>query len=242
MDTQKSILHIICPLLLVAQRVKRLPAMQETQGLIPGSGRSPGEGNGNPLQYSCLEKSHGQRSLVGCSPWGHKESDTTKWLHFHFLFCPRQLDSKLSKAAHKHLFGHLLNQFYFFHPLRLSFKWYWLETNFEVFLVEAVFFFFCPLVAKSRTRLSNWTELNWTFNFVFVFFWMDTTFTWFKSQNNINSYMLRGVTSIPSPILVLPVPLSPRGKHFFINFLYIILCNGNRHENIFLYPSFLYKR
>ena len=38
-------------------------------GLIPGSGRSPGEGYGNPLQYSCLEKSHGQRSLVGYSPW-----------------------------------------------------------------------------------------------------------------------------------------------------------------------------
>ena len=33
--------------------------------LIPGSGRSPGGGNGNPLQYSCLEKSHGQRNLVG---------------------------------------------------------------------------------------------------------------------------------------------------------------------------------
>ena len=29
-------------------------------------------------------KSHGWRSLVGCSPWGHKESDTTEWLHFHF--------------------------------------------------------------------------------------------------------------------------------------------------------------
>ena len=29
-------------------------------------------------------KSHGRRSLVGCSPWGHKESDTTEWLHFHF--------------------------------------------------------------------------------------------------------------------------------------------------------------
>ena len=29
-------------------------------------------------------KSHGQRSLVGCSPWGRKESDTTEWLHFHF--------------------------------------------------------------------------------------------------------------------------------------------------------------
>ena len=41
-------------------------------GSIPGSGRSPGEGNGNPLQYSCLEKSHGLRSLVGYSSWGHR--------------------------------------------------------------------------------------------------------------------------------------------------------------------------
>ena len=37
-------------------------------GLIPGLGRSPGEGYGNPLQYSCLEDPHGQRSLVGHSP------------------------------------------------------------------------------------------------------------------------------------------------------------------------------
>ena len=42
---------------LIAQMVKSLPAMQETQGLIPGSVRSPEEGNGNPLQYSCLENS-----------------------------------------------------------------------------------------------------------------------------------------------------------------------------------------
>ena len=40
--------------------------------------------NGTPLQYSCLEKSHGQRSLVGCSPWGCWGWDTTKQLHFHF--------------------------------------------------------------------------------------------------------------------------------------------------------------
>ena len=39
---------------LVAQMVKNLPAVQETRGSIPGLGRSPGEGNGNPLQYSCL--------------------------------------------------------------------------------------------------------------------------------------------------------------------------------------------
>ena len=49
-------------------------------GSIPGLGRFPGGGNGNPLQYSCLENPHRQRSLVGYSPWGHRESDTTEWL------------------------------------------------------------------------------------------------------------------------------------------------------------------
>ena len=49
-------------------------------GSVPGSGKFPGGGNGNPLQYSCLENPHGQRSLVGFSPWGHKESDRTEHL------------------------------------------------------------------------------------------------------------------------------------------------------------------
>ena len=40
---------------LVVQMVKNLPAYAGDLGSIPGSGRSPGEGNGNPLQYSCLE-------------------------------------------------------------------------------------------------------------------------------------------------------------------------------------------
>ena len=53
-------------------------------GLIPELGRFPGGGHGNPLQYSCLENPHGQRSLAGYSPWGCKESDTTKHLtHTH---------------------------------------------------------------------------------------------------------------------------------------------------------------
>ena len=39
-------------------------------GLIPGLGRSPGGGHGNRLQYSGLANPHGQRSLMGCSPWG----------------------------------------------------------------------------------------------------------------------------------------------------------------------------
>ena len=48
---------------------------------IPGSGRSPGGRTGNPLHCSCLEKPHRQRSLVGHSPWGHKESDMTERLN-----------------------------------------------------------------------------------------------------------------------------------------------------------------
>ena len=58
--------------------VKNPPANAGDSGSIPGSGRSPGEGNGGPLQYSCLEDPHGQRSLVGYSPSGHKESDMTE--------------------------------------------------------------------------------------------------------------------------------------------------------------------
>ena len=49
-------------------------------GLIPGLGRSPREGKGYPLQYSGLENPHGQRSLAGYNPWGHKESDTIERL------------------------------------------------------------------------------------------------------------------------------------------------------------------
>ena len=60
----------------IAQLVKNLPAMQETLVQFPGlndlQGESPGEGNGNPLQYSCLENPQGQRSLAGYTPWGHK--------------------------------------------------------------------------------------------------------------------------------------------------------------------------
>ena len=53
-------------------------------GSIPGSGRSPGEGNGNPRQYSCLENPMDAGAWWGYSPWGRKESDTTEQLYFHF--------------------------------------------------------------------------------------------------------------------------------------------------------------
>ena len=57
----------------MAQQVKNLPVnVGDTGdvGSIAGLGRSPGGGNGSPLQHSCLKKSHGERSLVGYSPWG----------------------------------------------------------------------------------------------------------------------------------------------------------------------------
>ena len=49
-------------------------------GSTPGLERSPGGGHGSPFQYSYLENPHGQRSLAGYSPWGHKELDMTEGL------------------------------------------------------------------------------------------------------------------------------------------------------------------
>ena len=60
----------------MAQKVKNPPAMWDP--LILGLGRSSGGGHGNPLQCSCLENPHGQRSLEGYSPWGRNESDMTE--------------------------------------------------------------------------------------------------------------------------------------------------------------------
>ena len=70
-------------------------------GLIPGLGRSPGGGNGNPLQYSCLENPHGQRSLVGYSPRGGKESDTNE--HTHII----QHKEKESKEEWRYIYTYI---------------------------------------------------------------------------------------------------------------------------------------
>ena len=58
----------------------------EDPGSIPGLGRSPGEGNGNPFQYSCLENSMDGGAWQAIDPMsmGRKESDTTVQLYFHF--------------------------------------------------------------------------------------------------------------------------------------------------------------
>ena len=65
----------------MTQQVKNTPAMGGDLGSITGLGRSPGGRHGNPLEYSCPENPHGQRSLAGYSPWGRKELDTTEQLN-----------------------------------------------------------------------------------------------------------------------------------------------------------------
>ena len=61
--------------------VKNPPVMQEMQGSIPGSGRSPGEGNDNPLQYSSLENPMDREAWQATVHGVTKESDTTEQLH-----------------------------------------------------------------------------------------------------------------------------------------------------------------
>ena len=60
-------------------------------GSIPGLVRSPGEGNGNPLQYSCLENPMEGGAWLGYNPWGRKESDMTERLqdrkHYKCILC-----------------------------------------------------------------------------------------------------------------------------------------------------------
>ena len=63
-----------------ASMVKNPPANTGDMVLIPGLGRSPGKGNGNPLQYSSQENSMDRGTWWATGPWGHKESDMTQWI------------------------------------------------------------------------------------------------------------------------------------------------------------------
>ena len=69
--------------------VSKQKSRHRRHGLIPGLGRSPGGGKLQPTPIFLPGESHGRRSLVGYSPRGHKESDTTERLYFHFQWTPR---------------------------------------------------------------------------------------------------------------------------------------------------------
>ena len=68
-------------------------------GSIPGMGRSPGVGNGNLLQYSCLENPSGQRSQTGYGLWDCKELDMTEQLSVHVC-------ARMNVHAHTHTHTH----------------------------------------------------------------------------------------------------------------------------------------
>ena len=65
---------------LVAQMVKRLPTAQKT-GFDPWVEKIPWRRKWQPTPVFMPGKTHGQRNLVGYSPWGRKESDTTEQIH-----------------------------------------------------------------------------------------------------------------------------------------------------------------
>ena len=71
--------------------------------MIPELGRTPGGEHGNPLQYSCLESPHGQRSLAGYSPRGRKESDTTEQLSTQNSFEAKREDIQHNRRTYKWL-------------------------------------------------------------------------------------------------------------------------------------------
>ena len=87
LHSTQSHISVAYPFSLVAETVKNLVCNAEDLSSVPGLGRAPGEGSGNPTPVFLPGKSRGQRSLVGYSPWDHKELDLTE---FHFsssLFC-----------------------------------------------------------------------------------------------------------------------------------------------------------
>ena len=75
---------------LVAQSVKNMPAVQETR-VRSLSWEDSWRRKWQPTPVSLSGKSHEQRSLVGCSPWGHKTSGTTERLTLTYLTCPLQV-------------------------------------------------------------------------------------------------------------------------------------------------------
>ena len=74
---------------------KESPCKVEDLGSIPGLGKSPGEGYGNPFQYPFLEK----RSLVGCNQWGRKESGMTERLKLTYTSTKATYHNRLNAEA-----------------------------------------------------------------------------------------------------------------------------------------------
>ena len=100
-SSQTYAIHL-CDLLPGGTVVKNLPASAGDTGSIPGLGRSPGEGNGNPLQYSCLENPM-ERGAWQAIVQGVTNSDTTEQLSMHITKAAL-LSSSVSQKIYFNLF------------------------------------------------------------------------------------------------------------------------------------------
>ena len=152
-------------------RVKNPPASAGGVGSIPGPGRSPGEGNGNPLQYCCLGNPMGRGAWWVYSSGGCKESDMT-WLL-------NNSNSYVCVCVYIYIFRffsivcRLLQDIEYSSLLAYSLRarLWWLQMDSKGPRPHThVYPRPCCLsilgvihgVAKSRARLGDWTELNWT--------------------------------------------------------------------------------
>ena len=137
---------------LAAQTIKNLPAMQENPDSIPALGRSPGEGNGNPLQYSCLENSMDRGAWWITVHGVAKESDTTEQITLSHLWsqsCLRHLEALLSDVYKANPFPSQVSlpQLVFIahlQPLRLFYVFLFL-CHPSPTTVYTVYFLFCFL-------------------------------------------------------------------------------------------------
>ena len=116
------------------------PELDPWVGNIPWWG-----GHGNPLQYSCLENLHGQRSPVGCSPWV-AESDMTEWL---------------STAQHN-LSGSRSHLVSFFHFLTIRKQMFYIITFwnpnicFQFNIYQLKTFYLCLNLLNFNTQINHW--------------------------------------------------------------------------------------
>ena len=143
----------------VAQRVKHLPTMQETPGFDPRLRKIPWRRKWQPTPVLLLGKSHGWRSLVGYSPWGHKESDMTEQ---HHLGCFKLFHSSLMHIwFHFQPFSSVLKFFYSFYIYVFLKLINLFSVVCTLFLIPFIIFFF--------TNIFYFSYLVW-FGSLYMFF------------------------------------------------------------------------